>query len=131
VEDPLKTFTDHLQGGLRGDQNDLAAMKKANDDLKAALPSVKSEIQAMNVPSKQSAKDSHAAELKYLTGLEKISGDFAEIIKILEDKSMNQAVKLGKVQPIIERFAATAESEAKAIQASQAAFARDYNITVK
>jgi hypothetical protein len=130
LEQGGKDFGSHLSGAINGNQAEVAAMKKEYENLKALVASTKTEIQGLKVPSKQSAKDYQAAELKFLDGQEKLVGDLGEIVRIVEDRGMNALAKQSKTQPIMERIAQDEKKDLGPLQAAQAAFAKDYNIII-
>jgi hypothetical protein len=123
-----KKLGDHAHGAGAGNQAELAALKKAYEELKQTLVSVRTEVQGLKVPSKQSAKDFHAAELKYLDAMEKVIADFGEMIRVLEDRTLNPADKITKLEVIQKRLDAAEKANVGQLETAQAAFARDYNI---
>ena len=130
LEQADKTFADRLKVALDGNPANVPPLKQAHEDMKQTLASVKAEVDGMKVPSKQSARDFHAAELRYLASAERIVADYGEIVRILDDRTLNVFAKQTQVQAIAARVTATAKSDTAGLENAQAAFAKDYNIRI-
>jgi hypothetical protein len=115
---------------MDGNPANVLPLRQAHEDMKQTLASVKAEIQGIKVPSKQSARDFHAAELRYLTKVETIVADYGEIVRILDDRTLNVFAKQTQVQAIAARVTANAKSDTAGLENAQAAFAKDYNIRI-
>jgi len=130
VDNAIKGLVDRMSAAIKGNPGAVAEFKKAITDAKQTLATAKAEVKAIKVLPKQSAKDFYDAELKYLAMREKNIDDFGEMVRVFEDNNMNQFAKNQKVIEIANKIDADEKKDLTPLQAAQATFAKDHNITI-
>jgi hypothetical protein len=112
--------------------HDMARVRQAIANAKAKLQTALAEVPAVEVPSRQSAKDFQKAEIKFLQGQSRLfDADFGQIVSVLENQQLTSAEKAQQLQQIIQRAKATEDAALVELRGAQQQFARDHNITLR
>jgi hypothetical protein len=129
-DNAVKGLVDQMSAGIRGQPGAVAAFKKGVADAKQTVNTAKAEVQAIKVLPKQSAKDFYDAEIKYLAMREKNIDDFGEMVRMLEDNNMNQAIRSQKIIALATKIEDDEKKALAVLQAAQSTFAKDHNIII-
>jgi outer membrane PBP1 activator LpoA protein len=132
LDDSSANLYEASSSALDGKDEEVAKMKAAHDACVRDLREAQSTIGQMKVPDESEAKAFHAAAQKYLSAKEQmIVKDMGEVVKILEDKSMDSSERVAKVLPIIERVADAEKKELDTLQSAQQAYASKHNMKIR
>lgn len=116
----------------RGRPEDITKLKTARSEFLKAVTAIQAELKSLKVPPTNSAQAFYAALQHWLRAYEVLGQkEFAEVIRLIEDRQLNQAVRLTKVKEIGARMDRVEQEEQAAVLAAQKAFAKEHRILLR
>lgn len=127
-----EAFGKAAQAAINGGPSSIADLKQEHQNLLNAITEVKKDMAALSVPTSESAKKLYAAHQKFLAGQEKmINNEFAEIVRVCENKSLSDVAKQSKVLQIVTRVQKVEQADLLPLQAAQREFAKEHNVRLR
>jgi len=124
-------FGQKVKDALSGQPGKIREVKSSYQNVLKVLDGVKADMKALSVPSSASAKKLYDAHQRFLKGQEEGAKQFGEIVKILENNTLNAGDKQAKISQIITQIGALEQKDLVELQSAQREFAKEHNIRLE